>query len=112
VEPAIGNLKKIISGLSRRGLQAATAEVNLAAAAFNLLKIYRTAPAGRLASRPKTLNLQPNKTAGSVEPSPSAPKVISQHPHKDCFTAVNLASRFSSRAPGMPTANWPETHKR
>ncbi|MCE3277467.1 MAG: oxidoreductase [Propionibacteriaceae bacterium] len=44
-EPAIGNLKKIISGLSRRGLQAATAEVNLAAAAFDLLKIYRTAPA-------------------------------------------------------------------
>jgi transposase len=43
VEPAIGNLKKIISGLSRRGLQAATAEVNLAAAAFNLLKIYRVA---------------------------------------------------------------------
>jgi hypothetical protein len=41
VEPAIGNLKKIITGLSRRGLQAATAEVNLAAAAFNLLKVYR-----------------------------------------------------------------------
>jgi transposase len=41
VEPAIGNLKKIITGLSRRGLQAATAEVNLAATAFNLLKIYR-----------------------------------------------------------------------
>jgi transposase len=46
VEPAIGNLKKIINGLSRRGLQAATAEVNLAAAAFNLLKIYRMIPAG------------------------------------------------------------------
>jgi transposase len=46
VEPAIGNLKKIINGLSRRGLQAATAEVNLAAAAFNLLKIYRMAAAG------------------------------------------------------------------
>jgi transposase len=46
VEPAIGNLKKIISGLSRRGLQAATAEINLAAAAFNLLKIYRMAAAG------------------------------------------------------------------
>ena len=46
VEPGIGNLKKIISGLSRRGLQAATAEVNLAAAAFNLLKIYRMAAAG------------------------------------------------------------------
>jgi transposase len=45
VEPGIGNLKKIISGLSRRGLQAATAEVNLAAAAFNLLKIYRMTPA-------------------------------------------------------------------
>ena len=46
VEPAIGNLKKIISGLSRRGLQAATAEINLAAAAFNLLKIYRVAAIG------------------------------------------------------------------
>lgn len=46
VEPGIGNLKKIISGLSRRGLQAATAEINLAAAAFNLLKIYRMTPAG------------------------------------------------------------------
>jgi hypothetical protein len=34
-------LKKLISGLSRRGLQAATAEVSLAAAAFNLLKIHR-----------------------------------------------------------------------
>jgi hypothetical protein len=44
VEPGIGNLKKIMSGLSRRGLQAATAEVNLAAAAFNLLKIYRMTP--------------------------------------------------------------------
>ena len=46
VEPGIGNLKKIISGLSRRGLQAATAEINLAAAAFNLLKIYRVAATG------------------------------------------------------------------
>jgi transposase len=46
VEPAIGNLKKIINGLSRRGLQAAIAEVNLAAAAFNLLKIYRMAATG------------------------------------------------------------------
>jgi hypothetical protein len=42
VEPAIGNLKKIINGLSRRGLQAATTEVHLATTAFNLLKIYRT----------------------------------------------------------------------
>lgn len=41
VEPAIGNLKKIITRFSRRGLQAATAEIDLAAAAFNLLKIHR-----------------------------------------------------------------------
>lgn len=41
VEPAIGNLKKILPRFSRRGLTAATAEVDLAAAAFNLLKIYR-----------------------------------------------------------------------
>ena len=46
VEPGIGNLKKIISGLSRRGLQAATAEIHLAAAAFNLLKLYRMAAPG------------------------------------------------------------------
>jgi hypothetical protein len=39
-------LKKIISGLSRRGLQAATAEINLAATTFNLLKIYRVAATG------------------------------------------------------------------
>jgi transposase len=45
VEPAIGNLKKIINRFSRRGLNAATAEINLAAAAFNLMKIYRAAPA-------------------------------------------------------------------
>ena len=41
VEPAIGNLKKIITRFSSRGLPAATAEIDLAAAAFNLLKIHR-----------------------------------------------------------------------
>jgi transposase len=41
VEPAIGNLKKIITRFSRRGLQAATAEIDLAATAFNLLKVHR-----------------------------------------------------------------------
>ena len=41
VEPAIGNLKKIITRFSGRGLQAAAAEIDLAAAAFNLLKIHR-----------------------------------------------------------------------
>jgi hypothetical protein len=44
VEPAIGNLKKIITH-SGRGLQAATAEIDLAAAAFNLVKIHRAGPA-------------------------------------------------------------------
>ena len=43
MEPAIGNLKKIIDRCSRRGLAAATAELELAAAAFNLLKIHRAA---------------------------------------------------------------------
>jgi len=43
VEPGIGNLKKILPRFSRRGLTAATAELNLAAAAFNLLKIHRHA---------------------------------------------------------------------
>ena len=43
VEPAIGNLKKIIDRMSRRGLAAARAEIHLAATAFNLLKIYRLA---------------------------------------------------------------------
>jgi hypothetical protein len=41
VEPAIGNLKKIITGFSGRGLTAAAAEIDLAAAAFNLLRIHR-----------------------------------------------------------------------
>ena len=44
-EPAIGNLKKIITRFSGRGLQSATAEIDLAAAAFNLLKIHRAGPA-------------------------------------------------------------------
>jgi hypothetical protein len=42
VEPAIGNLKKLIDRFSQRGLKAATAETNLTAAAFNILKIHRT----------------------------------------------------------------------
>ena len=41
VEPAIGNLKKIITRFSGRGLTAAASEIDLAAAAFNLLKIHR-----------------------------------------------------------------------
>jgi transposase len=41
VEPAIGNLKKLLDRFSMRGLAAATAEIHLAAAAFNLLKIHR-----------------------------------------------------------------------
>lgn len=43
VEPAIGNLKKILDRFSRRGLNAALGELQLAATAFNLLKIYRAA---------------------------------------------------------------------
>lgn len=45
VEPAIGNLKKIIERCARRGLDNATSELHLAATAFNLMKIHRTAPA-------------------------------------------------------------------
>jgi transposase len=45
VEPAIGNLKKILDRFSRRGLNAALGELQLAATAFNLLKIYRAAAA-------------------------------------------------------------------
>jgi Transposase DDE domain len=45
VEPAIGNLKKIITRFSGRGLTAAAGEIDLAAAAFNLLKIHRAGPA-------------------------------------------------------------------
>jgi transposase len=41
VEPAIGNLKKILDRFSRRGIHAVTSEAHLAASAFNLLKIYR-----------------------------------------------------------------------
>jgi transposase len=42
VEPGIGNLKKIIDRFSRRGLDAVTSELHLAATAFNILKIYRS----------------------------------------------------------------------
>lgn len=45
VEPAIGNLKKILDRFSRRGLNAALGELQLAATACNLLKIYRAAAA-------------------------------------------------------------------
>jgi transposase len=45
VEPAIGNLKKILDRFSRRGLAAAESELHLAATAFNLLKIHRAATA-------------------------------------------------------------------
>jgi transposase len=45
VEPAIGNLKKILDRFSRRGQAAAASELQLAAAAFNLLKIHRAATA-------------------------------------------------------------------
>lgn len=41
VEPAIGNLKKLIDRCSRRGLNAAAGEIHLAAASFNLLKMFR-----------------------------------------------------------------------
>jgi len=45
VEPAIGNFKKILAELSRRGRAAALSEGHLAATVFNLLKIYRAAHA-------------------------------------------------------------------
>ena len=43
VEPAIGNLKAMLDRFSRRGLNAALGELQLAASAFNLMKIYRAA---------------------------------------------------------------------
>ncbi len=43
VEPAIGNLKAMLGRFSRRGLNAAHGELQLAASAFNLIKIYRAA---------------------------------------------------------------------
>jgi transposase len=43
VEPAIGNLKTILDRFSRRGVNAALGELQLAATAFNLMKIYRAA---------------------------------------------------------------------
>lgn len=45
VEPAIGNLKTILDRFSRRGLNAALGELQLAATACNLLKIYRATTA-------------------------------------------------------------------
>jgi hypothetical protein len=44
VEPSIGNLKMILPRFSRRGLDAAASELNLAATAFNLMKIHHAAP--------------------------------------------------------------------
>ena len=41
VEPGIANLKKILDRFSRRGLDNATAELHLAATAFNLMKVHR-----------------------------------------------------------------------
>jgi transposase len=43
VEPAIGNLKAVLGRFSRRGQSAALGELQLAASAFNLMKIYRAA---------------------------------------------------------------------
>jgi transposase len=40
VEPGIGNIKKLLPAISRRGLTAATAEINLAALVHNLRKLY------------------------------------------------------------------------
>lgn len=44
VEPVIGNLKKIIDRFSRR-LDNAVSELDVAATAFNLMKIHRAAAA-------------------------------------------------------------------
>jgi hypothetical protein len=41
VEPSIGRLKTILNRFSRRGLDAALSELNLAATAFNIMKIHR-----------------------------------------------------------------------
>lgn len=41
VEPTIGNLKKLIDRMSRRGIPACQAEMHLAALTYNLLKLHR-----------------------------------------------------------------------
>jgi hypothetical protein len=43
VEPSIGTLKTILSRFSRREIEAARSELNLAAAAYNLRKIHTAA---------------------------------------------------------------------
>ncbi len=43
VEPGIGNLKKLLPRMSRRGLDAVRSELHLAATAFNLRKIHTAA---------------------------------------------------------------------
>jgi hypothetical protein len=43
VEPGIGNLKKILDRFSQRGLANARSELHLAATAFNLMKIHKSA---------------------------------------------------------------------
>ena len=42
VEPGIWNLKKILDRFSGRGMDSALSELNLAASAFNLMKIHRS----------------------------------------------------------------------
>jgi hypothetical protein len=41
VEPGIGNLKKVLDRFSLRGMEGGLNELNLAASAFNLMKIHR-----------------------------------------------------------------------
>ncbi|GLZ50374.1 hypothetical protein Acsp06_65590 [Actinomycetospora sp. NBRC 106375] len=45
VEPGIGNIKKLLPAITRRGLPAATAEITLAALAHNLRKLFTAGPA-------------------------------------------------------------------
>jgi DDE family transposase len=47
VEPGIGNFKKLLDRFSMRGLAAVTAETQLTATAFNLLKLHRATTAPR-----------------------------------------------------------------
>ena len=43
MEPGIANLKKIMDRFTRRGIDNATSELHLAATAFNLMKVHRSA---------------------------------------------------------------------
>ena len=103
VEPAIGNLKKIISGLSRRGLQAATAESQPGRRGIQPIEDLPDGSDWRLASRPTGAQYRnPARRLDRCLPAHSAPKVIPQQPLHAMYSANIPRSVGCSPLPGVP----------